>query len=336
MPKVRRILLSYPVLRASQNGKRYRTLKGYCIRTIKYVYEKLTGTLMKLSTFAFKDRFMKHQKGYALIIAVLVLAGIGISFAVANRSFFLVTGRDREQETKDEMALIVEAIRGNPKFRTFGFIGDMGRLPNTLSELNTIGSQTAFHNDDSGTKHFMSVGMGWNGIYVPEVYQNSYLKDAWGMDYTYTIETVAVDHDNNPSTATVNWRRAQIKSSGADQTAGTSDDISSEYIWESGAIYISPRKADDFPNVPGWANSTFYSTTNGEQASTAIAAKTDKISYTDGNGNTFEVLPVSTAHHGPHAFELSRTGEGAAKKNQQGVFNCQGGVLTLVKVYVPE
>lgn len=279
---------------------------------------------------------MKSQEGYVLIITVLTIAALAISFGVANRSFFLVTGRDREQETKDEIERIVEAIKGNPNVKTFGYIGDMGRLPNTLSELNTQGSQPAFHNDDSGTTHFMSVKMGWNGVYLPEVFQNSYLKDAWGNDYTYTISTVAVDHDNDAGTATVNWRRAQIKSNGPDQTASTDDDISSEYMWESGALYFSPRKADDFPNIPGWADIKLYSATNGEQTLTTLDGSQDKINFTDGEGNTFQVLPASTISHGPHATELMRSGEGAGKKNQQGVFNCQGGVLKLIIIFIPD
>lgn len=270
------------------------------------------------------------------MIVILAIAALGITLAVANLPLFLTFEKEKEQETREGIKLIVEAIRGNPKLRTFGFIGDMGRLPNTLSELNTIGTQTAFHNEDNGTRHFMSVGMGWNGIYVPEVYQDSYLKDAWENDYTYTIETVAVDHDNDASTPTVNWRRAQITSRGADKTLGTDDDIKSEYIWESGAVYISPRKLGDFPNIPGWADHILYSTTNGEQTSITLNPTTDKISFTDGAGNTFYVMPFNTAHHGPHAYELSRRGEGADKKNQQGVYNCQGGVLTLVIILIPD
>ncbi|MEE9200437.1 MAG: hypothetical protein V3V45_03235 [Candidatus Brocadiales bacterium] len=279
---------------------------------------------------------MRSEKGYVLIIAVLVLAAAGISFAIANRSFFLPAGRDRELETKEEIELIVGAIQGNPRLRTFGYIGDMGRLPNTLSEINTKGAQAAFHNEDSGVRHFMSVGMGWNGVYVPEFFQDSYLEDAWGNDYVYTIETVAVDHDNDPSTATVNWRRARIKSNGPDHTAGTDDDITSENIWESGALYISPRKSGDFPSLPGWADSTLYSATNGEQMSSLLEGGGGSISYTDGSGNTFDVHAFSTVNHGPHAYELARAGQGAGKKNEQGVFNSQGGILKLIIVPIPE
>lgn len=282
------------------------------------------------------EKAMRSQEGYLLIIVALAIAMLGISFAVANRSFFLAASTDREQVTKDEIELIAEAIRGNPKIGTFGYIGDMGRLPNSLSELNTKGAQMAFHNEDNSVRHFMSVGMGWNGIYIPEVHQDSYLKDAWGNNYVYTIETVAVDHDNNAGTATVNWRRAQIKSNGPDQTASTSDDISSEYIWESGAIYFSPRKSGDFPNMPGWADVVLYSATNGEQTSTTIDGAGDKINFTDGKANTFQVLPARTIHHGPHGTELSRAGEGAGQKNEQGVYNCEGGVLTLIIIFIPD
>ena len=259
---------------------------------------------MPLHTLTYKKRItiinvMNSQKGFVFIAVILALSAFGISLTVANLSFFVASQKEKEEETREEIKLIVEGIRGNSKLGTFGYIGDMGRLPNTLSELNTIGTQTAFHNEDSGTRHFFSVGMGWNGIYVPEVYQDSYIEDAWGGDYSYTIETVAVDHDNDASTATVNWRRAQITSSGADKTLGTDDDINSEYIWESGAIYVSPRKAGDFPNIPGWADHTLYFTVDGGQSSEMLTPQQDAINYTDGEGNTYEVMPFSTAHHGP-------------------------------------
>ena len=269
-----------------------------------------------------------------MTIMMLCLAALGITLAASRMSFQLTSEAEREQETRDEIELLTDTIRGNPKLRTFGFISDMGRLPSTLSELNTVGAQTAFHNTDGLVKHFMSVGMGWNGIYLPETFKNFYFKDAWGNDYTYTIDTVAVDHDNNAGTATVNWRRAQITSKGADQTISTGDDIKSDLIWESGAVYISPRKPSDFPNIPGWADTPVYSASNGEQTSKLFDSN-DKINYTTG-GSTFQVYPASTLHHGYHAFELARTGEGAGKKNEQGIFNCQGGVLTLVIVLIPE
>ena len=64
---------------------------------------------------------MRSQEGYLLIIVALAIAMLGISFAVANRSFFLAASTDREQVTKDEIELIVEAIRGNSKIDTFGY-----------------------------------------------------------------------------------------------------------------------------------------------------------------------------------------------------------------------
>lgn len=268
------------------------------------------------------------------MIVILAIAVLGIALTAANLPLFLTFEKEKEEETREKIKLIVEAIRGNSKLRTFGFIGDMGRLPNTLSELNTIGTQTAFHNEDNGTRHFMSVGMGWNGIYIPEAYQDSYLKDAWENDYTYTIETVAIDHDNDASTATVSWRRTQITSRGADKTLGTDDDIKSEYIWEIGALYISPRRPGYFPSIPNNYNSTLYSATNGEQTSTTLNGSTDAISFTDGAGNTFDVHAFSTVHHGPHGYELHPVGEPAAN-DEEGVFNCQGGVLTLIIIPIP-
>ena len=104
----------------------------------------------------------------------------------------------RFEDTRNRLQAIRRAIigdtsrtiNGQPEVR--GYVADMGRLPNNLNELVSIGGQTPYAYD-SDTK----LWSGWNGPYLPPGYGSTgrYL-DGWGNNdgssdfgWTYSLNT---------------------------------------------------------------------------------------------------------------------------------------------------
>ena len=150
-------------------------------------------------------------KGFTLLEIIVVLAIVGILAGATATMGFSLVNRAREKATFEEMQEIYKAIMGNPELGTFGFVGDMGRLPHNLTELVEetnppvygIKSTTNVPPEDSN-----GIKWGWNGPYLnigadPQSYNN----DAWGNPYDYDKVT------------------GQITSNGLDGVFGTSDDI---------------------------------------------------------------------------------------------------------------
>jgi prepilin-type N-terminal cleavage/methylation domain-containing protein len=129
---------------------------------------------------------LRDDSGFTLIEVILVIVLMGLLAAVAVNVITNAASQARFDETKKEMEGLKMAFIGNPELinegirSDFGFVGDIGRLPNSLDELVTQGGLPAW---DSAT------GMGWHGPYVKVNFQENpddYKKDAWGNDYTYT------------------------------------------------------------------------------------------------------------------------------------------------------
>ncbi|HHT9134705.1 MAG TPA: hypothetical protein ACFYD2_07370, partial [Candidatus Avalokitesvara rifleensis] len=97
------------------------------------------------------------------------------------------------------MVKIYEAIMGEPSQRCYGYVGDMGKLPDTLTDLNTRGTQPSYTTSTTN-----GIGMGWRGPYINVGRElGSYLKDAWGNNYRYGF----------------------VGDPGNDNTWGTADDV---------------------------------------------------------------------------------------------------------------
>src|SRR3989339_582086 len=95
----------------------------------------------------------KSERGFILISVAIALSIAVIVLTITLSSHFRGVETSREYESIQEMNRLKDAITGT-SIENFGFIGDMGRLPNSLSELNTQGTQTAFHTTDGTTPHF--------------------------------------------------------------------------------------------------------------------------------------------------------------------------------------
>src|SRR6185436_9639935 len=101
-----------------------------------------------------------------------------------------------------EVQSLYEGMVGKPGEARFGFVGDVGRLPVTFTELAQQGSLPAF-----STNTTRAIGMGWRGPYVNiGTSANDYLTDPFGHAYTGASS-------------------GQVRSAGPDGIAGNGDDI---------------------------------------------------------------------------------------------------------------
>jgi prepilin-type N-terminal cleavage/methylation domain-containing protein len=140
--------------------------------------------------------------GFTLLELVVVIAVIGILVAAVTPSVVQQIMDSRIAETRLEAQSLYEGMVGKPAEGRFGFVGDLGRLPTSFTELAQPGSLPAFT-----TSTTRAVGMGWRGPYVNiGTTANDYLTDAFGRAYTGASS-------------------GQVRSAGPDGVAGNADDI---------------------------------------------------------------------------------------------------------------
>ena len=105
-----------------------------------------------------------------VIIMIAIIAVIMATGMKANQN---VQFREKFENTIVEMQMLKRAIVGNSLLRTngirndFGYVGEMGRLPSSLSELMTRATQSAVVYNS--TLHLSS---GWAGPYLQETFTN--------------------------------------------------------------------------------------------------------------------------------------------------------------------
>lgn len=229
---------------------------------------------------------VRSQSGAVLLIGlVMLLAVVAIGLGVVTGVRYLETATEQERETNDLIRRAVIAIRGDNE-SSFGYLGDMGVLPPSLSDL--VVAQTPAFN----TATFLKVGMGWNGPYLREAefFSGEELKDAWGESLVYETTT------SGGFLAT-----AVIRSKGPDKIANTSDDIVSETIQAQGTLKLYVWK-DASENIPPTAVGRLYFSNNGAE------------SFIDGTWVSGQPVPedhffFSSVPAGPHVFQLFKEKE---------------------------
>lgn len=120
-----------------------------------------------------------NQLGFSLIELCVIIVIIGILSGVMMQSMTNTIDATRQAQTERELKLIAEAIVGDPQQTIngvrseFGFVGDVGQFPTTLSQLYTNPGNLPT----------------WDGPYlVPATTEDtvSWQQDAWGNSYTYS------------------------------------------------------------------------------------------------------------------------------------------------------
>jgi len=194
-------------------------------------------------------RAVSIPRGFTILELVVVLAVLTALVAFLAPSAFQTIQASRENETEDQLRAIFTAIRGEPSNGNYGYLGDMGRLPTSLDELVTQGTQTAWHT----TSHQGGVGRGWRGPYITRGDALSDLfRDAWGQTLSYS---------SSGGTA------GQITSYGPDgQASTTGDNIVYPVqvpVQTTGTILVTVI-VNEIPQPAGLTVSV-YSTTNGDE-----------------------------------------------------------------------
>lgn len=262
----------------------------------------------------------KNKRGFILISVAIALSVAVIVLTITLSSHFRGVETAREYETMQEMNRLKDAITGT-SIENFGFIGDMGRLPNSLSELNTQGTLTAFHTTDGATPHFGNMGMGWRGHYYKHgKTTDDYLKDAWGRQYVYTITGTVTSGGG----VTLNQRTAQIISSGSDGAYPSADDLYAEPIVEKSTLIIRVVKVMQDMTMTNITIDVF-SSNNGEQTQTTAPT----VTFT-GDGGQETSVPIANIHQGVHAFNIN-----FGAMDETGYVYVTGGDATRYKFAVP-
>lgn len=126
---------------------------------------------------------MKKSRGVTLLEMIVVMVIIGILAGISLSAIDRVRERSQIDETMEELKRIGKAIVGDPELIVdgkridFGYVGDMGKLPDSLGSLV---------NNEGGL---------WKGPYLKLDFledKESYKIDAWGRYYQYTPEDLAI------------------------------------------------------------------------------------------------------------------------------------------------
>jgi general secretion pathway protein G len=200
--------------------------------------------------------------GFTLIEVIVVIAVLSILASMAVPLAAKVIDQSRTEATRKQMEEIHKLIVGDPALGTAGFVGDMGRLPQSppAQPLRLLNEQLGQRNP---TLQLLGVRMGWWGPYVNSGFsQQAYRNDAWGTAYAY----------GNPGAG-------QITSYGPDHNPGGGDDITyppnvvvidgkllvNLHVWDStAAAYVLNPQPAAYPGMT--ATVRFYYSNNGAQA----------------------------------------------------------------------
>lgn len=171
----------------------------------------------------------KKSHGFTLIETVSALAIISLlTVGLASLSNY-VLNQSQTRTTNDNLNQLRRAISGNPvivvnEARTsFGYVGDMGKLPTNIEDLWVKDNQPAF-DFDTGKK----AGAGWNGPYLElgaVEMAAAFTRDGWGNRLSY-------NRYQNPILRPVFGAKslALLASLGPDLTLGNNDDIAINFF----------------------------------------------------------------------------------------------------------
>lgn len=188
--------------------------------------------------------------GFTLLEVVVIIAVLTILATAITPAILQQVMDSKIETTRQEARTLHEAVVGRPDAPTFGFVGDMGRLPETFEELLRPTAGTLMFT----TATTRGVGMGWKGPYVNVGdTQDDVLKDAFGRPY-------------------VGAATGQVRSAGPDGQLETDDDIvfppTPPVVAGRVMVTVKRVSAEDGTitvDPPGYEVRLFYSA-NGQQA----------------------------------------------------------------------
>lgn len=124
---------------------------------------------------------MNKKRAFTLIEIILTILLVSILGTMMISIVGDVPDSEKWNITQAKMAAIKKGILGSQKNSDFGYIGDMGRLPPSLTVLTAPESPLYVFNT------YLGVGAGWRGPYVSEYLEGYGIeKDAWGREFIYS------------------------------------------------------------------------------------------------------------------------------------------------------
>ena len=132
---------------------------------------------------------IRKSGGFTLIEVLMAVLVITILAVVSITLLPDTIDESRFNQTIAKMNQIRSGMIGNPDIRegstrtSFGYLGEVGAVPTSISNLLTLpGGVTAY-----AVNSTVRLGIGWNGPYLTSVNSGSdYTKDAWGTSFVYT------------------------------------------------------------------------------------------------------------------------------------------------------
>jgi len=185
--------------------------------------------------------------GFTMMELIIVISIIGILASLGLKAFDNVILNMKFESTIHEMEELKIAIVGDPWAiqndvrASFGYFGDMGSLPSSLTQLITKGAQSALQVDAT-----LDMVYGWNGPYLRTTFTqdaNGNLTDGFGNSYVYsTTKTLSADGDSVYATIT------SYGDDGSSGGAGTAADINIELFKSDlfGSVYGNIYDVNDF------------------------------------------------------------------------------------------
>lgn len=172
--------------------------------------------------------YAPYKGGFTILEIITVVAIIGTLAGAIIPVTLHVTRSKRESATREELQVMKKAIIGGTlstewgKEATFGYLGDMGSLPQDLEDLYIQRQGVPSFSFDST----LGIGSGWRGPYVAKKAYTGitdFLKDPYGRPYAYSTASYT---DTN--TGAEVW--GTIRSLGRDGINNTPDDLTVEIL----------------------------------------------------------------------------------------------------------
>ena len=195
----------------------------------------------------FTDERLIHYSGFTFMEMIIVLSIMGILASLGLKAFDNVILNMKFESTIHEMEELKKAIVGDPQAiqndvrASFGYFGDMGSVPPSLTNLITRGGQAALQVDAT-----LDMVYGWNGPYLRTTFTqdaNGNLTDGFGNSYVYsTVRNLSADGDSIYATIT------SLGDDGSAGGVGTAADINIELFKSDlfGSVYGNIYDVNDF------------------------------------------------------------------------------------------
>jgi prepilin-type N-terminal cleavage/methylation domain-containing protein len=219
--------------------------------------------MMEMTIMEFrKDR--ERATGFTLIEVIIVIAILAVVAGAMAPLASRVIDDSRRDQTIKRQQLIYQAIMGDPSAASSGFLSDIGRLPNALSELSLLGALPSYSIGACG------IGAGWRGPYILEgVDASGRPLDGWGTPMDFV--------------------NGQIRSYGLDRTMNTASDnllypaapIRTNNI--NGSLVLTVLLLDSSSGqsiyTPSGGQATIYFAQNGTLQSVVLNSLTGSYTY---------------------------------------------------------